>query len=376
MKIDQIVPKIFHMIAKWEDRTSLKMGRRRQSVELRRPTVDVDRKAAICVSSTIEEILADIRRVCPFADEIEAVNHSNVLQEFRRKTIHNHFQFSTPSRFFSFKDISPMAQRQFTQMRQLLWDCLCLCLNPSLSWLIDIRVIKSRDKSPSAGDRLSKSEISSLTEYVLKKLSSSPQIVTTVPLNFFSIYSRFHSPDSLWKCDTAPLKSSQYFPSISSSSIPGFTHATGSETAPLVVPRRAEFTESSVESEALTVEHFILASATQCALASEIDWDAIGLFAEEDIVQCLRGSAEFASAINLREQYFHACKILHFQHCPAVPFLIIGRFFNVRKATIHWHYRQYFDQMTEHCTNRRSANRSQEERDDFVQRITEAYANL
>jgi hypothetical protein len=45
-----------------------------------------------------------------------------------------------------------------------------------------------------------------------------------------------------------------------------------------------------------------MVSPNKCALAGEIDWDASNRFTEEEIIQVLRSSEEFATAANLQEQ--------------------------------------------------------------------------
>jgi hypothetical protein len=112
-----------------------------------------------------------------------------------------------------------------------------------------------------------------------------------------------------------------------------------------------------------------MAYPSRCAPAREIDWDAARRFAEEEIIQVLRSSEEFAAAANLHEQYFQAYDLLHVRHRPAVPLSLIGRLFNVSKATIRWHYRHFLDQQAQHHLNGRPSLLTLDEHEDLVQQI-------
>jgi hypothetical protein len=105
-----------------------------------------------------------------------------------------------------------------------------------------------------------------------------------------------------------------------------------------------------------------------------MDRETIHQFAEEDIIPRLQSSPKFASAVNLREQYFHACNILHTQQQPDVPYSVIGQPFCVDKAIGRWHDKQYIHQAIAHRSNGRPPILSAEEHEDLVTQICKASA--
>jgi hypothetical protein len=94
-----------------------------------------------------------------------------------------------------------------------------------------------------------------------------------------------------------------------------------------------------------------MSSATQCVSARVIDRGAVRAFAHEDIVQCLQASVEPSATANLRKQHLHACNALDVSHRPAMPFSIIGKSFNVSKATVRWNYKRYLIQIAHYPAN-------------------------
>jgi hypothetical protein len=68
-----------------------------------------------------------------------------------------------------------------------------------------------------------------------------------------------------------------------------------------------------------------------------MDQGTLRNFSTEEILQCLQSTHEFGSAANLHYQY----DILRLQNRPAVSLSMIGRLFDVTKATMLWHYQLY-----------------------------------
>jgi hypothetical protein len=56
-----------------------------------------------------------------------------------------------------------------------------------------------------------------------------------------------------------------------------------------------------------------------------IDSEAISAFADEEIIPALQTSKSFTSAQTFRHHISEACRILHIEHRPAVPYSMIGR---------------------------------------------------
>lgn len=118
-----------------------------------------------------------------------------------------------------------------------------------------------------------------------------------------------------------------------------------------------------------------MSSSALRAAPRVMDWETIRTFAEAEIIETLQSSPEFASATNRREQYYHAYVLLHIQHRPAVPVSMIGRLFEVSKATICWHYKTYIAQGMKEPANGRPTLLSADEHDDLIEQIITAYAS-
>jgi hypothetical protein len=65
-----------------------------------------------------------------------------------------------------------------------------------------------------------------------------------------------------------------------------------------------------------------------------IDWEAISAFADKEIIHALQTSEPFPSAQTFRHQIYEARRILHIEHCPAIPYSVIGPLFGIAKATV------------------------------------------
>lgn len=120
--------------------------------------------------------------------------------------------------------------------------------------------------------------------------------------------------------------------------------------------------------------YFIMTLVPVRAPAREMDWDTLRAFADAEIIETLQSNPEFASATNQREQYYYAYLVLHVQHRPAVPLSMIGRLFNVSKATIRSQYKTYIAQAGKRPVNGRPPILTPEEQEDLVGSILDAYA--
>jgi hypothetical protein len=82
------------------------------------------------------------------------------------------------------------------------------------------------------------------------------------------------------------------------------------------------------------VVFFFMAHTKTLALAQTIEWDNIGQWAKDDILQGLTGNKQFMASESEREQCFHACCILRIGQIPAAPYSVIGRLPSLNKDLV------------------------------------------
>jgi hypothetical protein len=87
--------------------------------------------------------------------------------------------------------------------------------------------------------------------------------------------------------------------------------------------------------------HLQMCEASQLAPALDIDWEVIEAFATQEIIQCLQCDELFMSAQHMRDQCYHACRVLHVKHRPVLPYSMIAKVLGVAKAALSWQYKQH-----------------------------------
>jgi hypothetical protein len=87
--------------------------------------------------------------------------------------------------------------------------------------------------------------------------------------------------------------------------------------------------------------HFQMCAVSQLALAHNIDWEAAEAFATQEIIHCVQSDELFMSAQHMRDQCYDACRVLHVEHRPVVPYSMIAEVLGVAKGTVCWHCIQY-----------------------------------
>jgi hypothetical protein len=110
------------------------------------------------------------------------------------------------------------------------------------------------------------------------------------------------------------------------------------------------------------------------APACLIDWDAVGKHVEADIIQTLTMDLSFIDFENERDQCFHACRLLRMECMPAVPSSIIGRILAIDKGLVKRQFKWVIAHPNRPSPNGRPSIRSQEQRNQFIEAISHAYA--
>jgi hypothetical protein len=83
--------------------------------------------------------------------------------------------------------------------------------------------------------------------------------------------------------------------------------------------------------------HFQMYAPSQLAPAHDIDWEAVEAFATQEIIRCLQSDKLFMSAQHMRDQCYRACRLLHVEHRPVVPYSMNAKLLGVTKVTVGWH---------------------------------------
>jgi hypothetical protein len=60
-----------------------------------------------------------------------------------------------------------------------------------------------------------------------------------------------------------------------------------------------------------------------------------------DMKRCIEADNEYGLSKSFREQCFHACRILHEQHVPPVPFSVIAKAFSITKGSLKSHLKAF-----------------------------------
>jgi hypothetical protein len=81
-----------------------------------------------------------------------------------------------------------------------------------------------------------------------------------------------------------------------------------------------------------------MSTVSQLAPVHDIDWEAVGAFATQEIIQCLQSDELFMSAQHMRDR---ACRVLRFEHRLVVPDSTTAKVHGIAKDTGCWHCRQY-----------------------------------
>jgi hypothetical protein len=110
------------------------------------------------------------------------------------------------------------------------------------------------------------------------------------------------------------------------------------------------------------------------APARLIDWDAVGKHVEANIIQTLTIDFSFINSENERDQCFHASRLLRMECMPAVPYAMIGPILAIDKGLVRRQFKWVIVHPNGPSPNGRPSILLQEQRDQLIEAISQAYA--
>jgi hypothetical protein len=118
---------------------------------------------------------------------------------------------------------------------------------------------------------------------------------------------------------------------------------------------------------------FIMSESAQLAPAREGNWDDFVHHIEQDIIDMLRDDELCMSSTTTRAQFYHACRVLREDRSPAVPYALIGRILGIERSAVKSHFQKGADHLDKVSPNGRPSIFSNEEHEDLIRTIKEAY---
>jgi hypothetical protein len=117
----------------------------------------------------------------------------------------------------------------------------------------------------------------------------------------------------------------------------------------------------------------MMSESAQLPPAREVNWDDLVHHIEQDIIDMLRGDELSMNSTTTRAQCYHACHILRVDRSPAVPYAMIGRILWIDRSAVKRHFQKGADHWDKASPNGRPSIFSDEEHEDLIRTITEAY---